>query len=222
MYERLSAQAEPASVNETPLGTRPPAQPESPEPGPSAAPTAVPTIMMASLSNKNKRKGFKQAMANSLPQKIVFSRDAPAEQALPFAATSTSEIQSAAPSIFPRLVPPSERQASGQLPPNMFVTSVDVEEGMHGGKGRGKKKARPAGVRRETMEVEELVLDYGEPDEHISTQREPSSATTAGKDWSKVETGWDDYVKITDLAQVQVGATVGWKVRSTPLAAYNG
>ncbi|KIP10560.1 hypothetical protein PHLGIDRAFT_219210 [Phlebiopsis gigantea 11061_1 CR5-6] len=221
MYERLPLPAEPLSVNETPLGPRQTARPESPQPRPATVANAAPVVMMASLSNKNKRKGFKQAMANSLPPKIVFSNPASAEEILPFSTTSPGEIQAAAPSIFPRLVAPSEKQANGQLPPNMFVTSIDVEEGLRKGKKKNKKKATPAAVRHETAEVEYMVLDYGEPDDHIPAQRDlSSSATATHKDWAKVESGWDGYAKIADVAQIKPGGIVGWKALGINPATY--
>ena len=177
--------------------------------------------MMASLSNKNKRKGFKRAMANALPKKIVFSGSADptaaeVEQApLPFSATPVAEMTASAPNIFPRLIPPSEKQEKGQLPVNLFVTSIDVEEGMHTTrkKGKGKKEAANSSVGPSLMEAENIVLDYGEMDDHIPTQREPDlSSTPASGDWSNVEKRWDRLVKIGDGMQLAVGTLVGWKV----------
>ena len=89
-------------------------------------------VMMSSLRNKNKKKGFKLSMANPLPQKIIFtsnttassgSQQPPSLMAEPSTTTSSETIQ-------PRLIPPSEIQELGLLPSNMFVTSVDVESGM--------------------------------------------------------------------------------------------
>lgn len=222
MYERLASHTEPASANEVPLGERQPAA-RTPPPQSSAptlpAPPAAPTIMMASLSNKNKRKGFKQAMAAPLPKKIVFDAPPPAEAPLPFASAPAAEIVAAAPGAFPRLVPPSERQESGTLPPNMFVTSVDVEEGMHPVKKKNKKKTKGAAaeaqVVNEAVEVENMVLDYGEPDEqHISTQRDsaPSGGEHVGGDWSYVERNWASLAKVTQDTKLDTGALVGWKV----------
>lgn len=213
-YERTAAQTEPPSANDIPLGERRAATFDFPEPDEPST-TVAPTIMMASLSNKNKRKGFKKAMANALPKKVVFSSTAAeAEQApLPFAATPGTEMTAAAPNIFPRLVPPSEKQENGQLPANMFVTSIDVEEGMHSGGKKNRKKA-DSSVRHEAMEVENLVLNYGEADNHIPTQREPeSSKPSADRDWTDVERKWTNFPKISDGTPLPIGALVGWKVR---------
>ncbi|KAJ2921446.1 hypothetical protein H1R20_g15649, partial [Candolleomyces eurysporus] len=111
-------------------------------------------VMMASLRNKNKKKGFfRQAMMRglSVPEgagKIVFdgiggegiSSPGPSTSA---SVVSTSTIQqrknaaekraegTASPTkAKPRLIPPSELQEKGLLPRNVVVTSVDVEEGM--------------------------------------------------------------------------------------------
>ena len=179
---------------------------------------------MASLSNKNKRKGFKQAMTGMLPPKLVFSAEddapGPGEAALPFNTTPAVEMAAAALNMFSRLVPPSEKQEKGQIPANMFVTSIDVEEGMHTSRKKNKKKAIEKKLiethaANETAEVENMVLDYGEPNEHIPTQREqPSPAQTYPEgDWVHVESNWADLPKITEALQLQSGALVGWKVR---------
>ena len=233
MYERLAAQVEPSSVNEIPLGQKHAAQPRTPEPGPSTMPALLdsssqtnvaPTFMMASLSNKNKRRGFKQAMASTLPKKIIFSGpDMPTAEEiekapLPFTAAPASEIMAAAPNSFPRLIPPSEKQENGLLPPNMFVTSVDVEEGMRPAKKKNKKKAQIQVAESyghdDTIEVENMVLDYGEADNHIPTQRESDVSPIAQeeRDWTYVDKNWSSLSRITDSAQLRPGATVGWKV----------
>jgi hypothetical protein len=234
MYERLTTQVEPVSANEIPLGTKPPAQSKiveaglsilaTPSPGPSAS-TATPTFMMASLSNKNKRKGFKQAMCSTLPKKIIFSTpEIPVvpevePTALPFTAAPASEIAAAAPNIFPRLVPPSEKQEGGLLPANMFVTSIDVEEGMNPKRKKNKKKrdeVEPYGC-NDTIEVENMVLDYGEADNHVSTQRECNVLPMVAqeeKDWAYVDKHWVTLTKVKDSAQLRPGAIVGWKVHA--------
>lgn len=128
-------------------------------------------VMMSSMRNKNKKKGFKLSMASPIPQKIIFGGAAagtPTAAAGPEdgdamhvdtpapapASTSPSKLFNAtgrAPSA--RLVPPSEIQATHpeRLPRNMIVTSVDVEAGMWDNtsyaepakkKKRGKKKAQ--------------------------------------------------------------------------------
>ena len=199
-----------------------------PAPGPS---TPQP-FMMASLSNKNKRKGFKQAMASTQPKKIVFAdpEAAPiqAEQApLPFPTASTSEVTAAAPSIFPRLIPPSEKQENGQLPINMFVTSIDVEEGMYPSRKKNKKKQNPQQQqpRSETQEVENVVLDYGAgdtADDMIPTQRESNAESSAGKDkiyasasegiWETTEKYWDTLPTIKGPESVVGGELIARKV----------
>lgn len=259
-HERLAA--EQASngvfgVNNVPLGSRSTAIEQDIEasfdnpghddalPAPPPQVRAIPpTIMMASLSNKNKRKGFKQAMASALPKKIVFAApdaDEPEPAPLPFQAASSSEVTAAAPNIFLRLIPPSEKQQNGQIPTNMIVTSIDVEEGLwpeRKNKGKGKKKAETRGqlVRSETQEVERVVLDYGEADDGemeddtgnddmIPTQRTVAPEPKLVKDidvtehsdlsprtWALVEKKWETLPKIQDAKSTVAGSLVGWKV----------
>ncbi|EKM59025.1 uncharacterized protein PHACADRAFT_249188 [Phanerochaete carnosa HHB-10118-sp] len=177
---------------------------------------------MASLSNKNKRKGFKQAMAGLLPQKIVFpaeemSTERAEEAPLPFVDVPTAEV--AAVALNTRLIPPSEKQEKGQIPANIFVTSIDVEGDMHTGRKKNKKKAAEkklveTDMSYETAEVGNVVLDYGEPDVHLPTQRDqPTSEAPSYPegDWKHVEKNWADLGKLTEHEQLQPGALVGWK-----------
>ncbi|KAF8960257.1 hypothetical protein BDZ97DRAFT_1760892 [Flammula alnicola] len=121
---------------------------------PSPAPVYITQdqVMMGSMRNKNKKKGFKLSMSNPIPQKIIFGEEpattVPAEQSNRNAnanehdmqmqvdsesftyASSSSFVGTSTPVPYVRLIPPSEIQERGELPPNMFVTSVDVEAGM--------------------------------------------------------------------------------------------
>ncbi|KAI0092660.1 hypothetical protein BDY19DRAFT_497019 [Irpex rosettiformis] len=201
-----------------------------------------PTIMMASLSNKNKRKGFKQAMASTLPKKIVFStpddESTEAEQtALPFPAASTSEVAATAPSIFPRLIPPSEKQENGQIPVNMIVTSIDVEEGLYPSRKKNKKQgSRQQQLESEIQQVENVVPNYGEEDgdhDMIPTQRTADVAPSGGEVeplastrvnysqvWEVTEEHWETLPKIRDPEYVLVGNFVGWKALGFNAATY--
>jgi hypothetical protein len=160
------------------------------------------SVMMASLRNKNKKRGFKNSMASPLPLKIVFGNatdNTPAlntEDALPFvAAEHDFEFTSA-----PRLIPPSEKQDKGLLPANMFVTSVDVEEGVWQ-KKKGKK------VKLEAV-TEQNWLDYGR-DEEV----EDASNAVDEVDFNAAEAGWESFASVTSIDQLYIGRTVGWKVR---------
>jgi hypothetical protein len=110
-------------------------------------------VMMSNLRNKNKKKGFKQSMANPLPPKIVFTTNTTAsgsqQPSLPVQdMLSMDELSIPSKTITqPRLIPPSEIQELGKLPPNMFVTSVDVESEIWGERlpspqKQGKKKQK--------------------------------------------------------------------------------
>lgn len=175
--------------------------------------------MMSSLSNKNKRKGFKQAMSAALPKKIVFSTDDSigaaeklVEDDLPFSASGIADISTAAPDLFPRLVPPSELQAQGLLPANIIVTSIDVEEGMH---PQRRKKQRADAHVPAVVEEEQIVLDYGAGDDLIDTQREapsPADGDADRRDWFTVESRWRTLPRVTDASRLQVGSLLGWTV----------
>ncbi len=181
---------------------------------------------MASLSNKNKRKGFKQSMSAPLPKKIIFEGgEVPdTEAVLPFTSAPNAEVTATAPNLFPRLIPPSEKQENGQLPPNLFVTSIDVEEGMHPPR-RKKNKQRPDPHVGEAQEVDRVILDYGESGDTISTQREQFNEYTAALaiqyakgslapdlDWSFIDGNWETMPKVTSTSLLQRGILLGWKV----------
>ncbi|KAF9032164.1 hypothetical protein BDZ89DRAFT_1063543 [Hymenopellis radicata] len=106
-------------------------------------------LSMFSLGNKNKKKGYKQALEKPATAKIVFNSDEPSSS------ISTPPTKSAPTQSFPfnqqRLIPPSERE---DLPSNMFVTSVDVEEGMWGKTRKNRRKRK--------MKCD-VSLDYGDP-----------------------------------------------------------
>lgn len=74
---------------------------------------AVPALLSLSLRNKNKAKNFRALMGRPLAPKIIFG-------------DQEGDGTASAPAL-PRLIPPSSRAS---LPPNLFVTSVDVEAGL--------------------------------------------------------------------------------------------
>lgn len=134
-------------------------------------------VTVGSLSNKNKRKGFKNAMGKEVPPKIIFS-----EQVDPNANVD-GQVQASA----PRLIPPSEKQEKGLLPPNVFVTSVDVEEGL-----RPNKKSKSA----------------------ISNTKPPAGRTASEIDRTVIEAGWDSLGLVSSVTELPTGTIVGWKVSS--------
>ena len=133
-------------------------------------------LTMGSLSNKNKRKGFKDAMGKEVPPKIIFSEQG--DQV-----TNTNG---------PRLVPPSEKQEEGLLPPNIFVTSVDVEEGL-----RPSKKPKTVVSKAKRLETPPVTRMTGEFDR-------------AG-----IEAKWDSFGLVSGVSGLPTGTIVGWKVSPT-------
>ncbi|KAI0643595.1 hypothetical protein C8Q79DRAFT_1022626 [Trametes meyenii] len=256
MYERLTATAEPASVNDIPLGTRAhtvddvadvaevPPEPRA-QPPLQVQPARVngkgkakatelplgetPAFMMASLQNKNKRRGFKNALTQGVPPKIVFpdadnsenpvmdvDQDAQIVEAALQPQPSPPEAET--PRLAqPRLIPPSEKQERGLIPANMFVTSVDVEEGLWPAKGKKKKKKKVQAEKTWDYEEEDTFAG-GLPYDDVPEVPAPANTTPQGDitvvgsaEHAVVAAKWDSLRKITDRAQVPSGTTVAWK-----------
>lgn len=164
-------------VNAIPLGNHDKA--EVPEATPQAnvgRHGEITDLTMLSLSNKNKRRGFKNTMGKEVSPKIVFS-----EQLSP-----NTDMNGRVQPPAPRLVPPSEKQEKGLLPPNIFVTSVDVEEGL-----RQRKKQK-------------LVI--------ADTKRSETSPVGRESDHAVIQAEWDTLRLVTGTG-LPIGTTVGWKVR---------
>ena len=171
-------------------------------------------VMMSTLRNKNKKKGYKQSTAVPLPRKIVFvdSTAPPPSQVQNCVAVATSnQVVVDAPA---RLVVPSEKQDQGKLPPHMFVTSVDVEESMwQQTKTSNKHKSRKA-----EWSIQESCYNRSVAGVEVASQNEPSvsnegSVETLDLDWDLVEKRWEMFEEINHPEQLKVGGSVGWKVR---------
>jgi hypothetical protein len=180
--------------------------------------------MMSTFSNKNKRRGYKEAPA-ALPAKIVFSDVAQPAAAVAAAALTTPSVP-ATPAALPRLVPPSERQERGEIPAdwNLFVTSVDVEEGLDTRrKGKGKKrKTQESGwdqgdyqeqAQFEDAEAEApIILDYGQVGADFEAGEGVTGSSAArGRDinWAAIE---NRFPNLPVLSSAQPGELVAWKV----------
>ncbi|KZT13197.1 uncharacterized protein LAESUDRAFT_754192 [Laetiporus sulphureus 93-53] len=217
MYERLATTAEPASVNSIPLGTR--AQtaeiagtpvivenPQQPAELADASMDVAPrTFMMSSLQNKNKKKGFKKAMTAGIPAKVVFATedgtvDAPAtEENAQQTPPSDNTEQYKSSLINSHLVPPSEKQELGLLPSNMFVTSVDVEEGM----SRKRRKRRQALYNHEHVpEEEDEAVNAIRSNKDQQHSERPSSDLPNADTISKK---WDALPKVQERSQLTAG-----------------
>jgi len=130
-------------------------------------------LTMASLSNKNKRRGFKNAAGKVAIPKIIFLGPN----------TTNGQVQAPA----PRLVPPSEKQEKGLLPPNILVTSVNVEEGLR----PDKKPVIP-------------------PD--VGQSETPPAGRPAGEfDRTVIQANWDSLGLVSSVTGLPTGTIVGWK-----------
>jgi hypothetical protein len=191
-------------------------------------------VMMGSLRNKNKKKGFKQSMTGPIPRKIVFLDGVEQEQ--PHESNSALDghvpQKSADPQALEtsrsshRFIPPSELQDLGRLPSNVFVTSMDVEEHIWGSSNGLPKKTR--GKKRKPIYVyddggedgfedgREQVNDQADIEELPYGDGNQADVTTLVTpndiDWDKAEKLWNASSLIQDLQHLTEGAVFGWKV----------
>ncbi|KAF5322946.1 hypothetical protein D9619_001262 [Psilocybe cf. subviscida] len=155
----------------------------TPAPGAYATPDQ---IMMLSMRNKNKKKGFRLSMARPIPHKIVFGEaGAPPEGhsapeplggggGMEVDSTGSGTASQSQPPPQPqlesrrqtythaRLVPPSELYAQGLLPSNMIVTSVDVEAGLWDDAPPATKKQKAKKKNRTQEQEQGRELGYAE------------------------------------------------------------
>jgi len=181
-------------------------------------------------------------MAAPIPQKIIFTSNTMAsgsQEQQPSSSTRdmlTDEIPTSAGAIQPRLIPPSEIQELGQLPPNMFVTSVDVESEMwnehllSSPKKQGKKKKTLNGDRycattdwHDSSQMEGITengqfddadngLRYFDTDVLTTTTTQSTiSGASRPFDWDRAERLWKESTVLDELEQLAVGCLVGWK-----------
>jgi hypothetical protein len=188
-----------------------------------------PQLMMLSLKNKNKKKGFKQSMAAPIPKKIVFGDTEDVQQIVVDVVPSQQE--------YVRLIPPSEIQGRGELPPNMFVTCVDVERGIwdvvkehrkpKNSKKKKNKEATWADLWFEEPQVQGKVskLVFAGPRQEVTDKWKEEEvveeAVVSGStafDWVLAEKVWETSFEVKTPDQLAVGSLVGWKVR---IFAYN-
>ena len=156
---------------------------------------------VSTLKNKNKKKGFKKAMEGIIPEKIVFT--ATGETSVGPTETTTPRVAEVP---YQRLVTPSEKQALGLLPPNMFVTSVEVE-GNSWNKKKKKEQRNTYGY--DADDDSQLIhLNYGESEDNVK-----------GVDWDDIERKWDSLSIIMDVSSLKTDTLVGWKVRCSFLSS---
>jgi hypothetical protein len=152
--------------------------------------TPKPTMMMMSSKNKNKRRDFKSTIG--MPSHITF------------------QDKGVAPSPPPTLIPPSER---GQLPPRLFVTSVDVEENKW---PRGndqnwswKQKKTQRESYGQSVDEADITLDYSK------TPEEDRTASVSTLDYTAFENAWVNAPPIEKKVMLSSGCVVGWQVRQS-------
>ena len=156
----------------------------------------TPEPMMMSLKNKNKRRGFKNAA--SVPSCVTFQDDD---------IVALSQPQ--------RLIPPSERD---QLPPRLFVTSVDVEADLWPRDDEQKWDRKQKKIQRDsyghTEEQADVKLDYGE--EEVTT-----TLAASDLDYAALEKAWVTAPVLGITTALSINSVVGWQVRHIS-ASYGG
>ncbi|KAH9056398.1 hypothetical protein EDB87DRAFT_1794387 [Lactarius vividus] len=166
------------------------AAPPVPGNGPNAIPlgAAVPHVhtpepMMMSLKNKNKRRGFKNTA--NVHSHVTFQDD---DMRPP-----------------QKLIPPSERE----LPPRLFVTSVDVEVGMWPRDNEQKWDRKQKKTQRDAYghaeEQADVKLDYGEIPE------EEGTTTASDLDYAALEKAWATAPVLKNATALLIGSIVGWQ-----------
>jgi len=144
---------------------------------------------MMSMKNKNKRRGFKKTAG--APSRVTFQDD---------------DNVVVAPSQPQRLIPPSERD---QLPPRLFVTSVNVEADMWPRDNEQKWDRKQKKVQRDAYghaeEQADVKLEYGEMPE------EEGTTTASDVDFAALEKAWATAPVLGNRAALPIGSIVGWQ-----------
>ncbi|KAG6334277.1 hypothetical protein ID866_4817 [Astraeus odoratus] len=222
---------------------------QSQTPNDSGTPDPLLTLPSLSLRNKNKAKNFRLLLGKPLPAKIIFADDGSPQagpssdvlrpppvdvkQETSISTRSTVEPRQA-PRNLPPLVPPSERSS---LPPNLFVTSVDVEAGLW--RPKKKRKTRDAieygaGLPDHGHFVStvadgdaeaSIILDYGDSEDPVHAQQErpqcQGNTRFTDADINRLEqsanVSWTALPKITHDVTLEVGDVVAYKNQSGTL-----
>lgn len=173
-------------------------------------------LLSLSLRNKNKAKNFKSLIGRPLAPKIIFGNQEGDASASTSGAMATPECATPAQTVtraLPRLIPPSSRSS---LPPNLFVTSIDVEAGLH----REKKKRKMRDEYGDKLKVQSVVvsaeggdisLDYGD-DVDKMTAPEAETEVDVERLEAIADKHWATLDKLTRGEQVTRGMIVGYKV----------
>jgi hypothetical protein len=172
---------------------------------------------MSSLSNKNKRRGYKEAPL-VLPSKIIFDETA-RNNGKP--TSPPDALMTPLPTPLPRLIAPSELQAEGAIPSswNLFVTSVDVEEGMSHRNRKKRKRASNEDTASCNNAVDELEdsevveqLEYPMDDQDMSILPDVAPLSSDMVPWDDIDRRFDQLPLLKALDNVQVGMQFAWKV----------
>jgi hypothetical protein len=184
-------------------------------------PDGEPTIFMASFRNKNKRPGFKKSMNKPLPQKIVFSvvEDAESHLSSPSTSNNVQPVDAAGDSLVIkplRLITPSEKQNRGELPSNIFVSMVNVEEGLTQMRQERKQESFDEEADDWAYDIDEGCCYNGEQ----SQKGDHRSENLTNDIWvdnltlclRRAEEEWESSAKLTGFSELKPGQIVGWMV----------
>lgn len=165
-------------------------------------------LTMFGLRNKNKKKNFRFGLpgsGGSIPAKIVFEEQEESSAIL-------AELPQLPPPL-PSLIPPSQKQEMGQIPKNMFVTSIDVEAEFpwvsENKRKKGKKKKESEAWEQEWNVPQEL--DYGA--EEGTMDIEPAIVEV---DWVGAQRNFENASIVESGDALKKDDLIMWKVN--PLA----
>ncbi|QRW10377.1 hypothetical protein RhiLY_09376 [Ceratobasidium sp. AG-Ba] len=163
---------------------------------------AVP-IAPAKNANKNKRRGFDEDMATRVATRTVFDESRVSVTPAPASVSGPPEptVQSKSRHTHYHVVPPSQLP---NLPPNVIVTSVDVEA-VDGMDGVGEWFDGEAGARN---------IKVDQPMEDVKAE---ASEVVQKIDWSVVDGEWErrwesfPALGLEGWKDLKVGTVLGWK-----------
>ncbi|KAF9518426.1 hypothetical protein BS47DRAFT_1338360 [Hydnum rufescens UP504] len=168
------------------LGQPSPGPPDDESLGPAAQPlSATATPLHPSAITPSYKKGFRQAMEKTQPMRIVFgdkNGDVANEAASVVMGDTSTAIDEPRP--LPTLVPPSQRS---DLPPNLFVTSVNVEADLWGG---------VHAIGSENVEI------------HGDTNGEMAVFSPSSVDWDALDSSWPGLPVVSRFLN---GMIVAWQ-----------
>lgn len=188
-------------------------------------PVDLTELTMFSLRNKNKSKNFRKNLKPPVgPRRIVFADEASVEEPPTIFAEdpATSRLAQAplqrpasGQTHLPRLVPPSERT---DLPPNVFVTSIDVEAGAWNSNGGAQWQEQsyvdeqPYVEKPSYVDEDQQMADAADVQLSYDLVAPPAKPASTDPAWDTLAQKYASSASqlLSGPDQVKAGAYVGW------------